>query len=111
MEIKFVNYSIENILWALKLNLTLLNKITRAVATLICPISITHKQKRFKQPKCQLELQKERKEYNGEISIVDKMSKNIKVKTRKARKVFKKYKITSIDKIPLIKKNWSKKFN
>ena len=53
-------------------------------------------------------MQKQMVEYKGEISIRDEMSKGVKVKTRKARKLKRKYAITSTDKIPIIMQNTTK---
>ena len=36
---------------------------------------------------------------------LNEMSKNVKVKTRKVRKIKRKYEITSINKIPIMKEN------
>ena len=44
-----------------------------------------------------------------EIAILDEMNKSIKGKIRKVRKINRKYKITSIHKTPIIKKNLKKK--
>ena len=41
--------------------------------------------------------------------MLDKMPKIVKEKTRKARRIQRKYEITSIDKNPIIKETWSKK--
>ena len=72
-------------------------------ATVISSGTITHKQNNLNQLKWKLRIQKEIKNYRGEISIFDEMSKGVKVKTKKARKIKRKYEITSVDKTLIIK--------
>ena len=61
--------------------------------------------------KWKLRIQKEIQEYKGEIFILYEMSKGIKVKTRKARKIKTKYEIISVDKILIKKEQLKKKSN
>ena len=77
-------------------------------ATVISPVIIIHKQNSSKQSKWKLRIQKEIEEYSGEIFRLDKMSKGVKRKTRKARKkkffkIKRKYEIISIDMNLIIK--------
>ena len=58
----------------------------------LCHI-ITQKQNSFKQPEERLRIQKI-EEYRGEISILDEMSKGVKVKSIRARKIKRKYGMT-----------------
>ena len=60
MLIKVENYAIEDLLHDFKLNLTLLNEIIYLTASMIRPVTITHKQNSFKQPKWKLRIQKSR---------------------------------------------------
>ena len=84
-----------------KTNLTLLDEIIYAIATVINPVTITHKQNSFKQLKWRIGMQKETEE-----SIVDEMSKDVKMK---AREIKKKCEITLTDKILIIKEKLKQK--
>ena len=50
MLIRLANYGIKDILIDFNLNLTLLNEIIYAVAPVIRPVAITHKENNFKLP-------------------------------------------------------------
>ena len=81
MQIKLTNYVIEN-LQDFKLNLTLLNEIVYATATVLSPVAVTYKQNLFQVPRWKLSILK----IPRRICILDEMRKAVKVKTRKARK-------------------------
>ena len=51
IQIKVANYAIEDNLQDFKPKFTILNKIIYVTVTLISPVTITHKQKSFNQPK------------------------------------------------------------
>ena len=75
-------YAFENLLQIFKPNLKLFNEIIYAIATAISPVIMTHEENNFKQPKRKLSIQKEIKEYSGDITRLDKLSEDVKVKTR-----------------------------
>ena len=55
MQIKVANYAID-LLQDVKPNITLLNEILYTTATVISPVTITHKQSNFKPPKWKLKI-------------------------------------------------------
>ena len=67
MQIKLVNWIIEDLLQDFKANPPLLNKIIFTTATVIIPEAITCKQNSFKRRKYKLMIQKEIERYRGEI--------------------------------------------
>ena len=75
------------------------------------PVIITQAQNIFKHLKWKLRIQKEIDEYSREIPILDKMYKGVKAKTKKVRKIKRKYEMTSIDENPIIKQKLKLKFN
>ena len=56
-----------------------------------------------KKPKWKINIEKEIETMRGEMSIVSEIERNKDPKTRKARKVIRKYKITNVIDIPSIK--------
>ena len=56
-----------------------------------------------KTPKWKINIEKEIETMRGEVSIVSEIERNKDPKTRKARKVIRKYKITNVIDIPSIK--------
>ena len=73
----------------------------KTTATTIIPVTITHKQNGFNQPKCKVMILKEMEKYR-EIFILDEMGKGFKVKLVKQEHILKSG-LSSIDNIPIIK--------
>ena len=86
MHIKLANYAIEDLLRDFKPNLMPLNEMIYTTSSVISPVIFTRKQNSCKQLKWKLKIQKEIEEYSGEKSILNEMTKGVKVKTRKAKK-------------------------
>ena len=63
-----------------------------------------------KKPKWKEKIEREIENFRGEISILDELSKGVAVKTRKTRKVIRKYKLSPEQtKIPEIKETLKQK--
>ena len=61
-----------------------------------------------KKPKWSINIEKEIETMRGEMSILNEIEKNIDPKTRKARNVIRKYKVTNVPHIPSIKEELKK---
>ena len=69
-------------------------------------MSENKKQKKInnhKLPSWKIKIEKEIEKMQGELSIIEELARSTDVKSRKARKVKKKYKIKSLKDIPTIK--------
>ena len=77
MHMKLANYTIKDLLQDFKPNLTLLNKIIYATATIINARAITHKKNSSKKAKCNVRIQKVIDGNRGKISLHDEMGKGV----------------------------------
>ena len=95
-QIKIANYAMKGIL-ELEPDLTELNQLIYAIACVVNPKTNNNskpKAKICKKPKWKEKIEREIEYFRGEISILEELSKGVAVKTRKARKVIQKYKVS-----------------
>ena len=62
-----------------------------ATAAIIRSVTIVYKQNSSQRPKWKLKIEKEIVEYNEEIPVLDERNKGVKGKTRKVRKIKRKW--------------------
>ena len=96
-QIKIANYAMKEILEELEPDLTELNQLIYATACVVNPKTNNNskpKTNKCKKPKWKEKIEREIEYFRGEISILEELSKGVAVKTRNARKVIRKYKLS-----------------
>ena len=94
-------------------DMTALNELTYATAKVIERQCLPNRKKKkattHKKPAWKLKIEKEIEAMRGEISILDELSRGNNVKSRKGRKVKRKYKLKSLEDIPPVKETLKQK--
>jgi len=114
-QIKIANYAMKEILEEFEPDLTEMNQLIYATAYVVSSQTNNFKDKKSKpnnckKPKWREKIEREIDHFRGEISILEELSKGVSVKSRKARKVIRKYNLSSEQtRIPEIKETLKQK--
>ena len=111
--LNFANSAIQEFCDDIKLNMNDVNTMLYACAKAVkSKLGVKPKKKRKpdinQKPKWNINIEKEIETMAGEMSILSEIERNKDLKTRKARKVIGKYKITSVNDIGVSKRSQSK---
>ena len=114
-QIRIANYAMKEILEEFEPDLTELNQLIYATAYVVSSQINKYNDKKprpnkCKKPKWRGKIEREIEQFRGEISILEELSKGVSVKTRKARKVIRKFNLSSEKtRIPEIKETLKQK--
>ena len=112
--LNFANVAIQGFFDDTELDMNDVNTMLYACAkTVESKLGVKPKKKRKpdknKKPKWKINIEKEIETMRGEMSILSEIERNKDPKTRKARKVIRKYKITNVIDVPSIKQELKQK--
>ena len=112
--LNFTNLAIQKFCDDIELDMNDVNTMLYACAkTVESKLGVKPKKKRKpdknKKPKWKINIEKEIETMRGEMSILSEIERNKDPKTRKARKVIRKYKITNVIDVPSIKQELKQK--